>query len=263
MNSVDLVRVADLWEQNQEYLKQRLGRSESAIFGAHWVLMPDAPYPRFNHVSCIRIDAEDVNDLLATARLFFQAQGLPTSCLMVTPATQPHDLGTRLGQLGFAAEPNAVMIWDGTPILASPDVRVERATEDQAPLVFEVIRRIFFAHASESSLAAARRSVKISFEEDAINYLAYWGGQLAGAGMLFPRGEMGGIYNMCTLPQFRGRGVATSILAQCLADAQQRGCTYVGLTPTDQGRALYRHLGFREAYQELYYFEALPVRGYW
>ncbi|HWI66242.1 MAG TPA: hypothetical protein VNT75_30790, partial [Symbiobacteriaceae bacterium] len=85
---MDLAYVAGLWEENQECLKQRLGQSDSQQFGARWVLMPEAPFPRFNHASCIRVPATEVDLLIDAARTFFRAQGLPMCSLMVTPATR-------------------------------------------------------------------------------------------------------------------------------------------------------------------------------
>ena len=256
MSGVDLAHVADLWEENQEFLKQRLGSSRSTAFGARWVVMPEASSPRFNHVSRIRLAPAEVDGLVEACRTYFLSQGLPIASLLVTPATQPADLGARLYRLGFTSETNPVMVWNGTPVVSqAPYLRVEEAPPEQAGLVFELIRRVFFPNATHQSLAMGRRGVEISYEIEAVNFIAYWGSRPAGAGMLFCRGGMGGIYNMCTLPEFRGRGVATAILAACIAEAQRRGCTQVGLTPTAMGRPLYERLGFREVYQERYFVE--------
>lgn len=260
---MDLAQVAGLWEENQECLKQRLGQSDSLLFGARWVLMPEAPFPRFNHASRIRIPAADVEDLVTACRTFFRDKGMPICTLLVTPATRPADLGARLYRMGFTSETNPVMIWNGTPIeRVNPYVRVEIAPVEQKALVFDLIRRVFFAHAVDHTLEAGRRGVTISYEIGALNYVAYWGSRPAGAGMLFCHEGMGGIYNMCTMPEFRGRGVATAILAAALRDAQVMGCTHVGLTPTTMGRPLYEQVGFREVYQERYFVERFPDAYY-
>lgn len=252
----DLAHVADLWEENQECLKQKLGASQSQEFGARWVLMPEAPFPRFNHVSRIRVAAGDVDELIAFSRSFFRMQGLPICSLMVTPATRPADLSARLYRLGFTSETNPVMVWNGAPVaVTNPYLRVAAAPADQEGFVFELIRRVFFPNATEQTLAAGRRGVRISYEIGARNYVAYWGNRPCGAGMLFCHGGMGGIYNMCTLPEFRGRGVATAVMAAILQDAVALGCSHVGLTPTAMGRPLYERLGFREVYQERYFVE--------
>jgi GNAT superfamily N-acetyltransferase len=255
---LDLIRVADLWEENQEYLKQRLGVSECQAFGACWVLMPTVPYPRFNHVSRIRVEERAVDDLIAEARRFFRAQGLSTSCLMTTPATRPASLGSQLYRLGFTSDANPVMIWDGTPVSRpNAEVSIERTQPTQAPVVFEMIRQVFFPGATAETLSMGYRGLEVSYDLGAFNYLARLKGRPVGAGTLFTRAGMGGIYNMCTLPEWRGRGIARAIMAACLSDAAATGCEYVGLTPTSMGRPLYDMLGFREVYQEQYFVERL------
>jgi GNAT superfamily N-acetyltransferase len=253
---VDIGRVADLWEENQEFLKQRLGRSNLERFGARWVLMPEVPYARFNHVSCIRVEDAQVEELIEESRRYFREEGLPINALLITPATRPADLGARLYRMGFTSETNPVMVWDGTPIYrVNPAVKVVRATPDQEPLVFDLIREVFFPYASATTLAMGRRGVTVASALGAIHYIAYVKENPVGSGMLFCHKGMGGIYNMCTLPEYRGVGVATAILARCLADAKAMGCQYVGLTPTIMGRPLYERLGFREVYQERYFVE--------
>lgn len=255
---VDLVRVASLWEENQEFLKQRLGHSSESAFGARWVLMPSVPYPRFNHISRIRLAPERVDALVESGRAFFRRHGLPTSCLMVTPATAPPDLEARLYRMGFTSDANPVMIWNGQPVAApNREVRVERTVSVQAPVVFELMRQVFFPGAAEGTLALGYRGVAVSYDIGATHYLAYLGQRPVGVGTLFPYGEMAGIYNMCTLPGYRGRGVARAILAACLADAKAAGCSLVGLTPTSMGRPLYEKVGFTEVYRELYFVERL------
>lgn len=254
-----LVQLADLWEENQECLKQHLGESDRAQFGARWVLMPTVPYPRFNHVSRIRIEADQVDDLVVSVRAFFQQNRIPHCTLMTTPATQPTDLGFRLYRMGFVTETNPVMIYRGTPIPADdrPDLRVERVEPDQADLFWDLLRQVFFAGASAEMLVAGRQGIDTARAIGAINYIAYLAGRPVGAGTLFPRGAMGGVYNMCTLPRFQRNGVATAVLRACIADATAADCTYVGLTPTPTGRPLYERLGFREIYQERYFSQRI------
>lgn len=251
---MDLIRVADLWEENQEHLRQQLGSSHSRRYGAHWVLMPESPFPRFNHVGFIRVKPEEVSGLIAECRAFFRAGGLATCCLMVSPATRPANLAEELYRQGFRCQTETVMIWEGNiiPTIQGP-IRVERATPDQADLVFALLQRVFYPDAAPEGLEAGRRGVELTFDMGAIHYIAYWGNRPAGAGMLFPHGGMGGVYNMSTLPEFRRRGVATAVMSAILQDARSLECEYVGLTPTLMGRSLYQRLGFRATYQERYF----------
>lgn len=255
---MDLARVADMWEENQEFLKQHLGESDLTAFGAHWVVMSQVPFPKFNHVSKIRLAPADVPELIAVSRGFFRSQGLPNCCIMTTPATEPFNLPQQLYHKGFVTESAPVMIWDKrTAILPGPGVRVEPAPLAQADQVFDLIRQVFFPDVTDHSARWLRRGIDVSYAIGATNYIAYWGRRPAGAGTLFPHAGMGGIYNMCTLPEFQCRGVARAIMKACVDDALAHQCTEIGLTPTTAGRPLYERLGFQEVYQERYFVERL------
>jgi GNAT superfamily N-acetyltransferase len=55
-----------------------------------------------------------------------------------------------------------------------------------------------------------------------------------------------GIYWVGTLPEARGRGVASGLMRQAVLDARQRGCATTSLQATAMGRPVYRRLGYRE-----------------
>jgi GNAT superfamily N-acetyltransferase len=50
---------------------------------------------------------------------------------------------------------------------------------------------------------------------------------------------------VATLPEARGQGLASSLLAQALADAAERGCVTTTLVSTRMARSVYERLGFR------------------
>ena len=54
-----------------------------------------------------------------------------------------------------------------------------------------------------------------------------------------------GIWAVATLPEARGRGLASVLLAHALADARERGCTTTTLEATQLGRGVYERLGYR------------------
>jgi GNAT superfamily N-acetyltransferase len=54
-----------------------------------------------------------------------------------------------------------------------------------------------------------------------------------------------GVYLVATLPDARGRGLATALMAHALAAARERGCTTTSLQATARGRPVYERLGYR------------------
>ena len=57
-------------------------------------------------------------------------------------------------------------------------------------------------------------------------------------------GRLGYIQSMATDPEWRGRGVARSVLAHLLDGFRSRGVTRVSLHATAEGEPLYRSVGF-------------------
>ena len=58
---------------------------------------------------------------------------------------------------------------------------------------------------------------------------------------------MGKVEDLFTDPDFRGRGVASALIASAVADARERGAgpVLVGARPDDTPRLMYAAMGFR------------------
>jgi len=65
------------------------------------------------------------------------------------------------------------------------------------------------------------------------------------------RGDVGHITQICTLPEYRGRGIGEHLISHCHADLASRGFSELSLTVTgenDRARALYERLNFRQVH---------------
>ena len=85
-------------------------------------------------------------------------------------------------------------------------------------------------------------------------YVAYDGDRPAGAGALYVEGSVGWFGFGATLPEYRGRGAQSAILAARIEDARRQGCgtvvTETGELADDRPSSSYRNIvraGFREA----------------
>jgi len=85
-------------------------------------------------------------------------------------------------------------------------------------------------------------------------YVAYDGNRPAGAGALYLDGVVGWLGFGATLPEHRGRGAQSAILAARIEDARRQGCgtvvTETGELADDRPSSSYRNIvraGFREA----------------
>ncbi len=55
-----------------------------------------------------------------------------------------------------------------------------------------------------------------------------------------------GVYYVGTLPEARGRGLATGLMRQAMLDARERGATTTSLQATRMGAPVYSRLGYRD-----------------
>lgn len=64
-------------------------------------------------------------------------------------------------------------------------------------------------------------------------------------------GKSATLLNVLTYKQYRRKGIATQIVRLLLKEAQTRGIPFVTLTATEEGRLLYKNLGFSALASEM------------
>ena len=73
-------------------------------------------------------------------------------------------------------------------------------------------------------------------------------------------GSEGYVLNMYTVPQWRGRGIARTLLEEIIKYVKNTGTTQLWLYATDEGRPLYEKLGF-VALTDAMGLKLLPTQG--
>ena len=79
-------------------------------------------------------------------------------------------------------------------------------------------------------------------------YVGYVDNHPACVSMIYQTGDLGGIYYVGTLGEFRKRGLGKAITTHAAMSAKNRGCTFVGLQASKMGRPVYERLGFDNPY---------------
>ncbi len=64
-------------------------------------------------------------------------------------------------------------------------------------------------------------------------------------------GNTGYIQNVYTLPEYRGRGLASSLVKEIIQDAKNRGVRRLLLNATDMGKPIYEKIGFQNTVKEM------------
>jgi GNAT superfamily N-acetyltransferase len=86
----------------------------------------------------------------------------------------------------------------------------------------------------------------IIFAQNNIEYFgSYIDENLVSAIELFPDSNTNaGLYSLCTLDAFRGKGIATALMKHCLGHLRSKGYTTATLQASDDGLRIYQRLGF-------------------
>jgi GNAT superfamily N-acetyltransferase len=161
-----------------------------------------------------------------------------------------HGLGPELEERGFERDYSWMKFSRGTgPRQAQSDLTVRRVAEDRIEDFAGVVVGGFGMPDWCKPLAA-----NVVGRPGWSCYVAYDGERPAGAGALFVHEGVGWLGLGATLPEFRGRGAQSAILADRIEDARKQGCrritTETGERTNDRPSNSYRNIlraGFREA----------------
>lgn len=76
------------------------------------------------------------------------------------------------------------------------------------------------------------------------DYVAYADGEPASAVVVLPVDGDAGIFDVATVPEARGRGLAARLMLRALWDAREEGCDISTLQATKLGEPIYAQLGY-------------------
>jgi len=254
VRGIDGPEIADALERNQwEFI-----RGFAAVAGVEVVddaralrVATGVPSPLFNPVLRATVAQDEVPALIDEAREWYRLRRLPWSWY-VGPASGPGNIVRELERRGFAK------------VTEPPGMAADLANlDDLDPGLPVVIERVadrravdewfsVFAPAFELSRAAAsafRDLIIAGGLDDSApmrNYVAYVGSEPVATGSLVPAAGVGGIYNIATRADRRGRGIGRSITWTLMREAAGMGYRAAILWSTAAGLPVYRRLGFEE-----------------
>jgi len=190
----------------------------------------------------------------------YEALALPLTW-HILPSTQPSNLTDYLEEydfLLFDEEPHMV-IEPAKHVLDLPHIPgfiIEQVT-DTASLAqwHQATVAGFFPNTPSLGQIFLDAYTLLGFDPHSpfLHYIGYMNGEaVAVSTLLFTQG-MAGIYDVCTIPSARGKGLGTAITLASLLEAQARGYRYVCLQATHMGYPLYERIGFTEQYRERKY----------
>ncbi len=208
------------------------------------------PCDTFNFVCRARLERGVARKRVDSARDYYESRRRPFSW-WVGPADRPRDLGQVLADAGLeAAEGELAMAMrladlpDAVPPVQGFEVRrVEGAAE------LEVFARLSAANWTPpdddvvtfyDSAAAAL----LAGDSPQLLYVGYLQGEPVATAEATVADGTAGLYNISTLPAYRGRGIGSLMTWTPLHLARAGGCDLGVLQAAPDGVKLYRRLGF-------------------
>lgn len=198
-----------------------------------------------------------VDDRLAAAERFYAHHGLPV-VLQLSVAAQPAGLPELLTSRGYAvhAAPRDVQ--------TAPLAQVAAAGEPTAVAVASAVDDTWFDVVSAVNSAFGRhgdtaRSLLAGVRQPSAYAVLTLDGRPAAAGRAVLDGRWLGIFNMATLPAYRRRGAARSVLAALAQWGQAGGASSAYLqmeADNDAAPMLYATAGFTSRYEYAYWSRA-------
>jgi GNAT superfamily N-acetyltransferase len=184
---------------------------------------------------------------------FFHSRGVP--CAIVVSPLADASLPALLSPRGYRIQEfNSVLIRRIHPQerLAEPTgISVEPVTPATAKSWMSVVARGF------SEFGPVPEEVFGGFGclPGALAFLARIEGEIVGGcgGRVIPEARIAALFGTATLPEYRGRGVQTALIARRLHEASKAGCDYavVSTLPGSGSQRNMERRGFRVAYTKL------------
>lgn len=215
--------------------------------------MSDVPFPLFNGTVQPRIRAADTDAAIAAFIAEARSRRVPMLWWLM-PGSEPNDLGARLEGHGFVSQGAAPGMAADLTLLPDealpPGVTIRRVDAQLLPVFIAVLLGGFgFPEWVEEPLRDFMRHLGLGEDDPAQSYIAFVDAEPTAVSSVFYGAGVAGIYNVATLPAFRGQGIGRAVTLQPLLDARRSGYRAAILHSSPMGVNLYRRLGF-ETYCE-------------
>ncbi len=223
------------------------------------------PFAYLNAVVCRALPTGAALDtLIAETRAFYAAHVCPYSWY-VTPFTTPADVGDVLAAHGLVRHEQTNLAMNLADLPETAPVPADCTIEEVygAERFDEWGRTYVTGYQMPPAMAAGAlatlREMPSGPGTPLRRYLARLDGEAVASATLFMGGGAAGIYNVATLPQARGRGIATAVTLAALREAQTQGETVGVLHASDMAYSVYRRMGFIDCGAWDTYREAPPA----
>lgn len=218
---------------------------------------PDYPV---NQIVGMGLHGEITPEALDEVEEFFRSRGVP-STVVVSPLAD-ESLRKLLGERGYGiAEFNSVLIRrinPQEPFSLPAGIVIERVTPETTDPWMSAIAKGF----AQDIVVAESVFGGFASLPGAMAFLARIEDTVVGGcgGRVIPEARIAAFFGTATLPEYRGRGVQTALIAQRLHEAALAGCEYavVSTMPGSGSQRNMERRGFRVAYTKTVMLRTWP-----
>lgn len=217
--------VSDLVGMLTPELAESLGAARLAVGGGTALRMAGAnELPMFNRVIGLGLDAPITDEVVDEAAEFARGAGGPWLLLQLPPFVETPDVLGLLGRRGFRRGScwAKMMRPVGDPPTATTDLRVVEVGAEEAD-EFGRVQCVGMEMPPFLAPWCARQVGAPGWR----TYAAYDGDRMVAIGSLFRHADVAALSGAATLPEARGRGAQSALMARRIADAREMGLSWV------------------------------------
>lgn len=208
-------------------------------------------FPLFNAHMRLRANIEGAKSHIAKAVRYAHERQVSVAWY-TGPQTRPAQSATLLEEAGFEtldiAPGMATAMADLPPMRAHKFLIGQVESMEQLKDWQSVFAEGFkVSDAIANALVSAYKAVGFTGSAPLHHFTARFDGKVVGCASVFMGAGAAGIYNIATLPEFRGRGIGSALTLACLHYGYAKGFRVGVLQASSEGLPMYRGLGFVES----------------
>ena len=232
--------IRDHWKQADFYCDAKLRR--------WWSSIPMGFI--FNAAVSLQPPADDESDRIGETIAFFQSHNRDQFDWWLSTGLETGDWGKRLvaNGLKFLEGPPGMAVDLSTlpaAIPHPPDLKICRVEDTAMMKTWAKTFQVGYGLPPDWE-SILLDMMLATMQIPGASYLAYVHDQAVAASSLFQDAGVAGIYNVATLPKWRGKGIGAAMTYYPLLEARRQGYRSGILQSSDMGYKVYQRLGFKE-----------------
>jgi ribosomal protein S18 acetylase RimI-like enzyme len=228
-----------------------------------WRWQTPLPHPWFNGVLSLRLPGPDASMTIHDMLAYFRSSGVQVFTWWL--ASEAEAWGTNLEAQGFkfANDPPAMVVelaQLNENILIPDGLRIDRVETAGELQAWTHAFALGYGLPLEWEPDMLEMMIATSKDEGLSFYLAYMKETPVAVSAMLLGAGVAGIYNVGTLPAWRGKGIGAAVTLHPLLVARENGFKVGTLQSSEMGYKVYERLGFKEMFKAShYYFDGLET----